>query len=86
MKFKPNWSQPKSSYGKNLQKDFVNFFYISKGNHDLINLIISSAYLSYLSAPIRPRAAWDKVELYVGIVQTAVGELGGHPRQALDGN
>ena len=43
----------------------------------------SSAYLSYLSATVRARAARHEVELYVGVVQAAVGELGGHPRQAL---
>ena len=43
----------------------------------------SSAYLSYLSAAVRARAAGHEVELYVGVVQAAVGELGGHPRQAL---
>ena len=62
----------------------------SKVNHDLIKLITESshhdppsAYLSYLSAPITARTARYKVELNVWIIQTTVGELGRHPRQAL---
>ena len=45
-----------------------------------------STHLPDLPPAVGARAARHEVELDVGIVEAAVGELGGHPRQALDGN
>ena len=40
--------------------------------------------LSYLTTAVRARAAGHEVELDIGEVQAAVGELGRHPRQSLE--
>ena len=45
-----------------------------------------STHLPDLPPAVGARAARHEVELDVGIVEAAVGKLGGHPRQALDGN
>ena len=44
------------------------------------------SHLPDLPPAVGARAARHEVELDVRIVEAAVGELGGHPRQALGGN
>ena len=40
-------------------------------------------HFSDLSSTVGPRTAGDEVELDIRMIQTSVGELGGHPSQAL---